>query len=214
MAQRVSCRNEAEKRKRIRTIKYYWGAFQIKDGSGLMGIVRSQAAGKTQTISGVLTPEGEELAAALSQALQATGKVQARNLDSLLRAIHILVLALEQSENGHIQISAQTLADSVCERWPETDVTRKDADRMLSWLTLDDEEKYPQGEAPTKNRPSCKLALLQLVRDSFRDKYGDRIVANEYRPGPVLEDTSLGQALKAKRREYRRQYLLESELDK
>ena len=84
---------------------------------------------------------------------------------------------------------------------------------MLSWLTLDDAEKYPGNEAPSKNRPSCKFALLQLVRDQFRARYGGQIVANEYRPGPVLAGTPLAENLGAKRREYRRQIVSETDAD-
>jgi len=210
MAERVPCRTEAQRRKRIRTIKSYWSKFEIKDAQGTRVRVRGASAkdlDKRRTITGDLTEEGLALAASLGQSVQETGKVQARNLDALLHAIHVILLAMQQSSNGHIQISAQTLADSVCERWPETSVTRKDADRLLAWLTLDDEEKYPQGETPSKNKPFCKATLLQLVRNTFRDKYGDRIVANEYRPGPVLAGTSLGEELKAKRQEYRRQFV-------
>ena len=84
---------------------------------------------------------------------------------------------------------------------------------MLSWLSLDDAEKYPGGEAPSKNRPSCKFALLQVVRDQFRLRYGGQIVANEYRPGPVLTGTPLAEELRAKRREYRRQFISETDAD-
>ena len=210
MAERVPCRTEAQRRKRIRTIKSYWSNFEIKDGEGTRARVRGASAkdlDKRSTITGDLTEESLAMAASLGQAVQDTGKVQARNLDALLHAVDVLLLAMQQSQNGHIQISAQTLANSVCERWPETNVTRKDADRLLAWLTLDDDEKYPGGEPPSKNKPSCKFALLQLVRDRFRATYGDRIVANEYRPGFALVGTSLGEELKAKRQEYRRQFV-------
>ena len=210
MAERVPCRTEAQRRKRIRTIKSYWSKFEIKDAQE----TRVHVHGTTpkdldnlNTVTGDLAAGHLALAASLGQSVQDTGKVQARNLDALLHALHVLLLAMQQSPDGHIQISAQTLANSVCERWPETNVTRKDADRLLAWLTLDDDEKYPGGEPPSKNKPSCKFALLQLVRDRFRAKYGDRIVANEYRPGSALAGTALGEELKAKRQEYRRQFV-------
>ena len=210
MAERVPCRSEAHRRKRIRTIKSYWHHFEIKDGQGTRARLQGASAkdlDRRRTITGDLTAESLALAESLGQAIQDTRKVQTRNLDTLFRTIHVIVLAMQQSHNGHIQISAQMLADSVCERWPETSVTRKNVDRLLAWLTLDDDEKYPNGETPSKNKPSCKFALLQLVRNQFQVKYGDWIVANEFRHGPVLAGTSLGEELKAKRQEYRRQFV-------
>lgn len=212
MAERVPCRSEAERRKRIRTIKSYWHHFRIKGSDENFSAAPARIRNE-QVFTGELTSESLALAASLGQALKGAGKVQARNLPALENAVHVVLLALEQSPNGHIQISAQALADTLCRRWPGTTIARKDADRLLSWLTQDDAEKYAAGEAPSKNKPSCKIALLQLVRDTFGDKYGNRIVANEYRPGATLVATPLGQSLKAKRRGFRRQYLSASNSD-
>ena len=112
MAKSVACRSEAERRKRIRTIKSYWSKFEIKDVGTIVTCARRTSAktpSNLQAITDDLTPDSVALAALLGQALQATGKVQTRNLDALVHAIHVVILAMQQSTNGHIQISAQTL---------------------------------------------------------------------------------------------------------
>lgn len=112
MANSVTCRSEAERRKRVRTIKSYWKRFQIKDGENATGPVRrapAKALGNLQAITGDLSPDGLALAASLGQTLQATGKVQTRNLDALVNAVHVVILAMQQSTNGHIQLVAEYL---------------------------------------------------------------------------------------------------------
>ena len=131
-----------------------------------------------RAVQGDLSEDDIALISEIMDALHAHKKIQSRNRQDIEHVVHVLLLALKQSQKGYIDLSQQTIRDSIRSRWPDAEI-----DVLTVWRHL---------RRLTNGNPQCGFSLLQAISI---DRHGQNM-ASRYRPGPDLRQTSFGASLR------------------
>jgi len=169
LAEEVPVRRPADLQDRYRTIAGCWKSFRLK---GFVAVERCGSAPQVLSL-GEASAELHELAESIVRQMRARDPKGKWKSELAHRLVLVLLLALQDSPNGRVEVSYRSLAETINQRWPDQPPTnRTRVQEMLARLSPGDQ---------------CLYEMLRRAKGLAAIGQPDR-----YAPGTDLARTPLG----------------------